>query len=484
MTLAPRAAAIRGDDYQHTIGWYWTCQMLRDPDIETVTIEDAGAGHFDDVVVRYRDAADKYIQAKSSNYGNVIVSHEWLLTSATTKGRSPLQHFYDTYLEFTAVGKPFTLELWTNRGFDHVSPLLGKLLDQKSDRIDVARMMQAGSKSDKGAERDAWAEHLGITTEELGSFLDLLLWKQTGSELDWRRQSRPLMELAGLRSDDEAVTIGVSLVREWVSNGGGARNADDVRREVAARNLLALEGQLLLVVNGIDREPTPTPPNVTLDFVDLYNGDDSFSRKLLKDPTNWDAHIRPAFDAAAHILTSYRVRQVHIAGDLRHPMWFAAGRALPQVKKWSLSMNQVNAIWTTDVSDDEVSPRQLALVEIGKGHDVAFAVGLTGDPTGEVTAYLREKELNVDRLIVLGPDLRPSATAVPSGEWAMGWTRAAREMVRDEVKSSDARHVHLFMLCPAGVALMLGYQWNVMPATTIYEYAGSEYHPTITFPGA
>jgi hypothetical protein len=54
MSLAPRAAAIRGDGYQHAIGWYWACQALDDPGIVFVSIEDAAGGYFDDVVVRYR----------------------------------------------------------------------------------------------------------------------------------------------------------------------------------------------------------------------------------------------------------------------------------------------------------------------------------------------------------------------------------------------------------------------------------------------
>ena len=457
--------------------------MLRDPDIESVSIEDPGAGYFDDVVVRRHRGIDTYIQAKSSNYGNVIVDQDWLLTSATTKGRSPLQHFHDTYLGLTGTQKPYSLELWTNRGFDNENPLLGNLLDQKNDKIATARMLAAGRKSAVRAERDKWAQHLRITVEELASFLDRVSWKQTGSELDWRRQAKPLMELAGLRSDDEAVTVGVNMVRNWVTNGTGARTTADVRTEVAARNLLALDGKLLLLVNGIDRESTPTPPNVTLDFIDLYDGDDSFSRKLLHDRANWDAVIRPAFDDAADMLASYGVHHVHIAGALRLPMWFAAGRALPQVKKWTLSMNQIDATWTTNVTPEEVAPRILASVAIDQGNEVAFAVGLTGDPTGDVEAYLRKSALPVGRLIVLGPPGEPSPTAVPSGEWAMGWTRAAREIVRNEVKAAGARHVHAFMLCPAGVALILGHQWNVMPATTIYEYAAGTYCPTLTAPG-
>ena len=483
MGLPPRAAAIRGDNYQHTIGWYWVCQMLRDRDSEGVSSEDAGGGYFDDVLVRRRWGANTCIQAKSSNYGNVIVDREWLLTPKTPNGRSPLEHFYDTYAEFTAAGKPFSLELWTNRGFDHRSPLLGKLLDQKSDKINTAEMLRARPGSAIGVERRAWAEHLGVTADELALFLDRLSWKQAGSELDWRERVKPLMELAGLRSDDEAVTIGVQMVSGWVTNGAGPRTADDVRAEVAEKNLLALTGTLLLAVNGIDREPTATPPNITLDFVDLYEGDDSFSRKLLKDGADWDRVVRPQFEEAARILTSFRVRRVHVAGALRHPMWFAAGRALPQVKKWEISMDQVGAIWSTGAAPEDVVPRVLASVDIGQGSDLAFAVALTGNPAADVERYLRASKVPVGRFVVVGPDGMPSQTAAPSAEWAMGWTRAAREIAREEVKSSVAEHVHIFMLCPAGAALMLGHQWNVMPTTTIYEYSRGTYSPTVTFPG-
>jgi hypothetical protein len=51
MTLPARAAALRGDDFQHVIGFYWAYQALRDPDIVSVSIEDAHGGAFDDVVV-------------------------------------------------------------------------------------------------------------------------------------------------------------------------------------------------------------------------------------------------------------------------------------------------------------------------------------------------------------------------------------------------------------------------------------------------
>lgn len=483
MGLRPRAAAIRGDDYQHAVGWYWACEMLADPEIDSVTIEDPSAGSFDDVVVRRRSGTARYIQVKSSNYGNVVVDQEWLLTPATAKGSSPIQHFHHTYLALRSEGRPFTLELWTNRGFDYTNPLLGGLLDQKHDRIDTARLTGASPSSRIGAERHGWATHLGIGTAELAEFLACMLWKQTGSELDWHQRAKPLMKLAGLRSDDEAVQLAVGIVHRWVTDGRGTQTTDDVRREVAQHGLLARQGTLLLAVHGIDRDPPATQPNIELDFVDLYAGDDSFSRKQLRNTADWDHVVRPAIDDAAKALAAYPIRHVHIAGALRHPMWFAVGRALPQVKKWVLSMDQVNAEWRTDAHPEPIAPRGVAEPQIGQGTDLAFAVGLTGDPTQDVEQFIRAAGLPVGRLVVLGPPGAPGVSAVASDGWAMGWTRAAREIVRAEANALNSPAVHAFFLCPAGVALMLGHQWNLMPPTVLYEFVGNSYEPTMTFPG-
>ena len=173
-------------------------------------------------------------------------------------------------------------------------------------------MLRASRRSAVGRERDAWATHLGIENKELAAFLGQICWKQTSSEGDLRRQAKPLMRLAGLRSDDEAVEIGVSIVRHWVTDGVGPQTADDVRATVAAHELLAMTGTLVLAVHGIDHDPTPTAPNMELDFVELYDGDDSFSRKLLKQQTDWNGIVVPAIEAAAKRLSSYRVRQVHV----------------------------------------------------------------------------------------------------------------------------------------------------------------------------
>lgn len=206
--------------------------------IVSVSVEDSDGGAFDDVVVRRTAGPHLYIQAKSSNYGNVIVDGDWLLTSRTPNGRSPLQHFFETYTDLKESGERFSLELWTNRGLDHTNPLLGELHDRKHDKIDTERMLAAGPRSVIGGERDAWAIHLEITIEELSEFLGAVRWRHTDSELVIRGRAGPLMEVAGLHSHEAAVNIGVDVVRGWVSDGLGPQTAPDVMRQITKLGLL------------------------------------------------------------------------------------------------------------------------------------------------------------------------------------------------------------------------------------------------------
>ncbi|MCY3807449.1 MAG: hypothetical protein OXG91_13340 [bacterium] len=237
MTLPARAAPIRGDDYQHVVGWLWACEMLSNSAIASVAVEDAEGGAFDDVVVRRRVGGDIYIQAKSSNYAAQIVDRQMLLTAARPNGKSPLQHFYDTYCSRSSTDRQFSLEFLTHKGFDHDNPLLD-LRDLRNDRIAVDQMLEQGPGSKVGLERDAWAGHLGISTAELADFLRFVRWKHTGSELDLRRQAKPLMRLAGFRADDGAVMTGVGIVKGWVSDGAGHQTADDVGRQAAEMGLV------------------------------------------------------------------------------------------------------------------------------------------------------------------------------------------------------------------------------------------------------
>ena len=265
MALPSQAALIRGADYHHVIGWLWVCRMLEDPtSISSVCVEDSDGGAFDDVVVRRTLESNLYIQIKSSNYSNEIIDREWL-TSRTPKGKSPLQHFFATYRDRVANGDSFSLELWTNRGFDQQHPLLGKLIDLKHGKIDPGRVLAAGTRSAIGKERDSLAMHLGITASEFAEFLGAVRWKHTDSELELREHAKPLMKLVGLQNDDAAVHLGVSIVRRWVSDGLGPQTPAEVVRQAEALGLLSERRAYPLATGEADDAAgpgeAPVPPD-------------------------------------------------------------------------------------------------------------------------------------------------------------------------------------------------------------------------------
>ena len=479
MSLPPRAAAVRGDDYQYAIGWTAACEALCDPDIESVSIEDANGGHFDDVVTRRLSAPDTFMQVKSSNSGNVIVDSTWLLTAATPTGRSPLQHFHATWATLTAAGRPFKLILVTNRGFDHQDPILGGHRDLLTNRIRVEDLRAQRPASKAGKERQQWATHLGVTEQDLLDFLAQVTWRHADSEPDWDERARLLMHRAGLRTDDEAITIGKALIRSWVTAGAGPQTRDDIRRQVAGRNLLARSGTLTLAVHAIDRQPSAAPANVELNFTALFDGDTPFARRQLKDPSDWQQVIMPQLAGASRTLEAYGPRRVHVTGSMRLPLWFAVGRELPDVRQWTLSLDQHGREWHTSPAEN-VTPRTLAEIQISQGTDLALAAALTHDPTTDVQAYLREASVPVAVLLTLGPVSDPGYQSVPNGWWAAGWARAARDHARNAARMHGARRIHLFIAAPQSIALMLGHHWNLTPPTTVYEHLPPSYFRAIT----
>ncbi|MEV6520278.1 SAVED domain-containing protein [Micromonospora chalcea] len=478
MTLPARAAALRGDDYQHIIGWYWACRALTDVDLVSVSIEDASGGAFDDLVVLRNTGADCYYQVKSSNSDETVVDAKWLTTATATNGKSPLQHFHATWAEHRHDNPRPQFQLITNRAFDPDDPIL-KLHDKYSNT--VGRVLRAKTaRSLAGRQRKLWANHLGITEAELLDFLDEFELHHEGGETSWSRQARDAMRAAGLRDDDDAVLRGRNLVRDWVKTGAGPQTRDAIREQVAQVDLLARQGTLIFAVHAIDRPAHSLQPVVTYDFVDLYEGATDRERRQLRNPDDWQTVVMPSLAAKIRDLEAFGVRRVHITGAMRLPMWFATGVRLPDIRGWVVSADQRSVEWCSDALPAAVEAQELGRVELGQGQDLAVAIALTHDVTTDVEQYLRLRGLPVSELLALGPAGGPSQTAVTDAAFAVGWAHAARARIVAAVRRRRAPRLHLFFAAPAGAALMLGHHWNLLPPTTVYEHLGTTYAQAMT----
>lgn len=481
MTLAPHAAAVRGDDYHFIIGWYWAVQALNDASTISVSLEDKDSGNFDDLVIE-RNEATSYYQIKSSNTAATTISGDWLTSSQTKNGKSPLQHFYNTWKQMheTKVGNNLDFSIVTNRAVDPQNPLL-KLKDHLTNLIVGDAFLQAGPKTDIGKEKKMWANHLGISEQELTSFLSELKIETEGGETSWERQVKNAMGQAGLRTDDDAVARGKEIVKKWVKEGFGPQTPTDIRRQITEAELLKQGSTITLVVDAIDSPGRSFSPNESLNWVDLFDGDAAANRRQLINPSDWDSVILPDLKKTVTKLEGYGSKKVYISGAMRLPIWFALGVLLPSVRNWILTLDQRGVEWVTNVEPIPTEAISTS-IEINQGDELAVEIALTHNSTSDVISYIREKGLPIKELLTISVEGGASLQSIKSNEHALGWAESARNKIIYSVKNTHPSKLHLFMAAPAGAVALLGYYWNMLPATTVYEHLGivQGYAPTFT----
>ncbi|UCN14444.1 SAVED domain-containing protein [Cellulomonas iranensis] len=476
-----RSAAVRGDQYQYALAWRYACDAVTDPGVASISVEDPSGGHFDDVVVRrLDDSPDRYFQVKSSNSGSVAVDETWLTTPVTPAGRSPLQHFHATWQNLRQGDRPFELTLYTNRGIDNSNPILGGLRDNKDARVRVADLRSVTARSSAGQARSRWAAHLGVNEDELYAFLSDMRWVQSGPESGIREDAVALMRLAGLRSDDAAVELGIAYIRELVTDGVGPRTRDQLRDDLAARDMFAGDAELVLAVDAIDRPSSPHHAHARLDWVDRFDGAEARARYRTVDGEDWNGLFRADLQRVREQFEAYPTRRVHVTGAMRLAVNFAVGFELPDVRRWVLSTDQRRTTWRTEAQPSTEATASLSKVDVQQGEAVAVAVALSNDISDDVLDYLRDLRLPVSRLLVLTPEGGPGPSSVPDDGWLVNWVHSARDQIRASARRATG--VHLFMSAPAGAALFLGHRWNTIPGPlTVYDFDGREYFPTFTF---
>jgi hypothetical protein len=118
--------------------------------------------------------------------------------------------------------------------------------------------------------------------------------------------------------------------------------------------------------------------------------------------------------------------------------------------------------------------------QIGQGDDVAVALAVSGDPTIDVLAYLRDSAFPVGKLVVIKPVAGTGMTSIAGEAEALGYVYSAFDTIRSV--SRGAPRLHLFAQCPNGVGVLLGHLWNRMPDTQLYDdsHDGTGYFPTFT----
>lgn len=464
-------ARLEGDDYQHLVTLNEVLRALRGNGITAVTVEASGVGNVDDIVLHSDNGQARYTQVKHAVDGQTPVGSDWLLTPSRKGGKSLLQKFYASWVTLGGAEQHPHLQLITDRDIDPNDPIM-KMIDRRSSLVVPA--IRASSLS---SERAAWAKHVGESEAELLALLEDLRFV-TGRSMRGERELVELQLLAlGFASDRSAVDSGIALVREWVQERERTIAAGTLRQMVEERIGRAGQPGALFVVEGIADDPAAPQADVVSRFVELYDGDDAFSRRQLLRPQEWQTKVWPGLRDAADELRSRRLSHVVVSGQMRLAMWFGTGCALREVLGFNVSTLQRHQVWS---SDDIGTPPELAieLRQVGEGAGLAVVVSIAADATNEVNPYLAH--LPIGRMLAIAPSSGARPESVPDGPSAAALALATRDAVRAHLDGTTDE-IHLFLAAPAGLALLLGHRWNALRPTVVYEHLGTGRSYTRTF---
>jgi hypothetical protein len=280
-----------------------------------------------------------------------------------------------------------------------------------------------------------------------------------------------LMAAVGLHADVNAVDVGMGEMRRLVREGTRELDEAHLREIIAEKRLTAAGQRATLLVQQIDYDPWPELATASVDWVELFEGEEPAARRQLRDPSGWNDVLRPQLQGAVDTIRQLDVRDVLLAGKMRLAAGFLAGYELSDVAGFSVAVLQRDEEWTTSGERADVTIATEA-IELGRGDELAIGISVAADLTDDVRAYLDREGLAVSRLVIIRPEQNVGRTAIGGAAEARGLANMILDAARAEVRGANVPVLHLFQAAPLGFAVLLGHVWNRMPETVLHEDLG------------
>jgi SMODS-associated and fused to various effectors sensor domain len=484
-TTAPSASGARltGDDLQHAVAWHAALRTLvPHAGVRCVTVETAGAGNVDDVVVYKTSGPDEYIQVKATVAAKQPASIGWLTQLSRSGGPSILQRFYHTWNDLSRNGASPALMLITNRSIDPRDPIL--TLRDRNDR--VTEHLRRANHATIVAARERLQQHLGIMSDELYDFLSHLQFRTDASEAGWRDRVAEISYAAGIRADEAAFRLGISEIREWVKTSRAEKRAADVDAAVDRLGIRTQDPFAILAIQTLDHDHDIQlqDASVVLDWVDRFRGDEERNRRGLKNPAEWEHVLRPQLMQTQRNLRLLGARRIMVTGRMRLPAWFAVGAIHQETAGFIVAKVQDGGLWTKP--SNAVAPAAITfseqITDLRSGVTMALAVAISADPTDDIKRYF----VSVDRsmpILTIGLPTGISNMSITGPDHAYAVALAVRNAARAIARTIHPPILHLFLAAPAGFALLLGSLWDRVPATQTYEDLSADgYEPAFLIP--
>ena len=179
---------------------------------------------------------------------------------------------------------------------------------------------------------------------------------------------------------------------------------------------------------------------------------------------DWNGVLSDDLATLRATLVEQNHMRVLVRGALRLPCWFALGAALRGVAGFHFALEYRDEVWganqhrttarTVNVLADEQRGDGLGLI----------VVAISTDRTDDVRRTLLSSDHG--RFVTLTVGEGPHQALLADADDALSAAIAVRDWIRANVMSHE---LDLVLMAPAPFAAFLGWSWDRMPTTTIYE---------------
>ena len=457
-------ARITGDDLQHLVVWYWCLRATADPyGITSVAVEADDAGNVDDVVVRFADGTSNFIQVKAAVASARLANIDWLIDrprqSSGTRSQPPslLKKLHQSWVD---LGRPDTgLQLITGRPIDGTDEVLA-LIDRNNS---LGPGLRRSITPTLAVVRRDLADHLECDEAELCDFLDALAIRVGQTEAEWVSRVADVAVGACIRADNSAVGVALAWIRTWVKDTRDPRTSEQIAAAARAMGLQIENPGTVVVIQGLRPEPVGDASHV-LNWTERFRGTEASNRRGMVNLADWNGALADDLTTLRAALIEQNHMRVLVRGALRLPCWFAVGAALQGVAGFHLAVEYRDEVWGADQHRAAAGQvNVLADEQRGDGLTV-IVVAISTDRTDDVRRTLLSADHG--RLVTLTVGEGPHQALLTDADDALSAAIAVRDWIRANVKS---REIDLVLMAPAPFAAFLGWCWDRVPTTTIYE---------------
>jgi hypothetical protein len=227
-----------------------------------------------------------------------------------------------------------------------------------------------------------------------------------------------------------------------------------------------------VAIHTATEENVGQPSHLCFQWGDFFGGPE----RKYPPAAEWDQRVLGQLRLAKQwVLDNRSVRRVALHGERRLSTSVAIGAVFSAVAGFAIDLHHRGEVWATDAHPDPDTPAYpLTLsLENGTGDQLAVAVGIIKDVSGDVKSALRSLGLEGVPFLSLH-----GGGAVTSARQSNAVALAVKEAIRNQLTSGGAKKVHLFYAGPAHLALFFGHRLNAVVPIQCYEWTPRGYTAT------